>query len=102
MSLTEQWNSIVRNNAGLTEIEFVRAEFESFLYSQKRSTIIQSRKYYEGKHNTPKHLIPDENGNATDATGTIPNHKIINNLFDDLVDQKTNNLISKPLDVKCN
>lgn len=40
MSLTEQWNSIVRNNAGLTEIEFVRAEFESFLYSQKRSTII--------------------------------------------------------------
>lgn len=102
MSLTEQWNSIVRNNAGLTEIEFVRAEFEAFLYSQKRSTIIQSRKYYEGKHNTPKHLIPDENGNATDATGTIPNHKIINNLFDDLVDQKTNYLLSKPLDVKCN
>ena len=42
----------------------------------------------------------DSNGNPTDAKGTIPNNKIINNLFDDLVDQKTNYLLSKPIDVK--
>lgn len=98
--LNEEWNDIIRNHAGMSEIQFVQAELEAFLYSKKRQEILQARNYYQGKHKLPEHVIMDSNGNPTDAKGTIPNNKIINNLFDDLVDQKTNYLLSKPIDVK--
>lgn len=98
--LNEEWNDIIRNHAGMSEIQFVQAELEAFLYSKKRQEILQARNYYQGKQKLPEHVIMDSNGNPTDAKGTIPNNKIINNLFDDLVDQKTNYLLSKPIDVK--
>ena len=98
--LNEEWNDIIRNHAGMSESQFVQAELEAFLYSKKRQEILQARNYYQGKHKLPEHVIMDSNGNPTDAKGTIPNNKIINNLFDDLVDQKTNYLLSKPIDVK--
>lgn len=98
--LNEEWNDIIRKHAGMSEIQFVQAELEAFLYSKKRQEILQARNYYQGKHKLPEHVVMDSNGNPTDAKGTIPNNKIINNLFDDLVDQKTNYLLSKPIDVK--
>lgn len=98
--LNEEWNDIIRKHAGMSESQFVQAELEAFLYSKKRQEILQARNYYQGKHKLPEHVIMDSNGNPTDAKGTIPNNKIINNLFDDLVDQKTNYLLSKPIDVK--
>lgn len=98
--LNEEWNDIIRNHAGMSESQFVQAELEAFLFSKKRQEILQARNYYQGKQKLPEHVIMDSNGNPTDAKGTIPNNKIINNLFDDLVDQKTNYLLSKPIDVK--
>lgn len=102
MNTTEQWIDIIRQNRGVSEQEFVKAELEKFLFSSKRRKMILSRNYYLGKQNEPKHLIYTQKNKMEDASGIIPNNKIINNLFDDLVDQKTNYLLSKPIDTQTN
>ena len=41
--LNEEWNDIIRKHAGMSEIQFVQAELEAFLYSKKRQEILQAR-----------------------------------------------------------
>lgn len=100
MNTTEQWIDIIRRNTGISEQQFVQAEYEKFLYSKKRRKMLLSRQYYLGNQQEPKHLVYTAKDTMQDASGIIPNNKIINNLFDDLVDQKTNYLLSKQIDTQ--
>ena len=100
MNTTEQWIDIIRRNTGISEQQFVQAEYEKFLYSKKRRKMLLSRQYYLGNQQEPKHLVYTAEDTMQDASGIIPNNKIINNLFDDLVDQKTNYLLSQQIDTQ--
>lgn len=100
MNTTEQWIDIIRRNTGISEQQFVQAEYEKFLYSKKRRKMLLSRQYYLGNQQEPKHLVYTAKDMMQDASGIIPNNKIINNLFDDLVDQKTNYLLSQQIDTQ--
>ena len=100
MNTTEQWIDIIRQHKGVSEQEFIQSELERFLSSTKRRKMLLSRKYYLGQQQEPKHLVYTDKQNMQDASGIIPNHKIINNLFDDLVDQKTNYLLSQQIDTQ--
>ena len=100
MNTTEQWIDIIRRNTGISEQQFVQAEYEKFLYSKKRRKMLLSRQYYLGNQQEPKHLVYTAKDTMQDASGIIPNNKIINNLFDDLVDQKTNYLLSKQINTQ--
>ena len=100
MNTTEQWIDIIRRNTGISEQQFVQAEYEKFLYSKKRRKMLLSRQYYLGNQQEPKHLVYTAKDTMQAASGIIPNNKIINNLFDDLVDQKTNYLLSKQIDTQ--
>lgn len=100
MNTTEQWIDIIRQHKGVSEQEFIQSELERFLSSTKRRKMLLSRKYYLGQQQEPKHLVYTDKQNMQDASGIIPNNKIINNLFDDLVDQKTNYLLSQQIDTQ--
>ena len=100
MNTTEQCIDIIRQHKGVSEQEFIQSELERFLSSTKRRKMLLSRKYYLGQQQEPKHLVYTDKQNMQDASGIIPNHKIINNLFDDLVDQKTNYLLSQQIDTQ--
>lgn len=100
MNTTEQWIDIIRRNTGISEQQFVQAEYEKFLFSKKRRKMLLSRQYYLGNQQEPKHLVYTAKDTMQDASGIIPNNKIINNLFDDLVDQKTNYLLSQQIDTQ--
>lgn len=102
MNTTEQWIDIIRRNTGISEQQFVQAEYEKFLFSKKRRKMLLSRQYYLGNQQEPKHLVYTSKDTMQDASGIIPNNKIINNLFDDLVDQKTNYLLSQQIDTQTN
>lgn len=100
MNTTEQWIDIIRQHKGVSEQEFIQSELERFLSSTKRRKMLLSRKYYLGQQQEPKHLVYTDKQNMQDASGIVPNNKIINNLFDDLVDQKTNYLLSQQIDAQ--
>ena len=97
LRLNDVWNAIIKGNAGISEQVFLGKEFERFKNSMARQTMQVARRYYLNDHDI-------KNKRRTDAAGVellhLPNNKIMDNKFDDLVDQKVNYLLSKPMEVK--
>lgn len=101
MRLGELWNLIIQGNSGITEKAFIQSELESFMNSNKRREMIQAKEYYKGNHDIKKKVrsTVDELGQAF-ILQNLPNNIICDNRVDDLVDQKTNYLLSKPIEVQ--
>lgn len=101
MELNELWKRIIAGNAGITEREFIQRQLNMFKGSDRYKEIITGRKYYKGEHEILKkeRVIIDENGNKVPMKN-VPNNRIVNNKFDDLVDQKVNFLLAKPIEIK--
>lgn len=97
LRLNDVWNAIIKGNAGISEQVFLGKEFERFKYSVARKNMQVARRYYLSDQDI-------KNKRRTDAAGVellhLPNNKIMDNKFDDLVDQKVNYLLSKPMEVK--
>ena len=107
MDLGQLWSAIIRGGAGISDKEFVRREMQKFLSSKERKNILTGRKYYEGDHDIKqkKRTMSIENSTVVqDASNEIPlnlpNNQLVDNKFDDLVDQKVNYLFGNPLEVK--
>lgn len=102
-SLNTLWNNIVRrgSGSGLTEIEFLELEIQAWLDSKKRNQILAGKRYYDGDHDilNKQRQAVDANGNTRTVTG-LPNNRIIDNRYAELVDQKASYLLSKPLEVR--
>lgn len=101
VTLQELWKAIIEGNAGITEREFLQAEINAFMASDKRKWMLNGRNYYEGKHDilNKKRTVYDENGKEY-IMHNAPNNRIVNNRFDDLVDQKVNYLMARDIEVK--
>lgn len=102
-SLNTLWNNIIRrgSNSGLTEIEFLEREIQAWLTSEKRNMMLVGKRYYDGEHDilNKQRQAVDANGNTRTVTG-LPNNRIIDNRYAELVDQKASYLLSKPLEVR--
>lgn len=101
VTLQELWKAIIEGNAGITEREFLQSEINTFLTSEKYKLMKCGREYYEGKQDilNKQRIVYDEYGNGKVMTN-FPNNRIVNNRFDDLVDQKVNYLLAKDLEIK--
>lgn len=101
MNLGEQWIEIIRNGGEYQERQFIAQQVERFLMSNERKTMITGREYYEGIQDIKdkKRIVVDESGKKIVLTN-VPNNIIMDNKFDDLVDQKINYLLSKEFEVK--
>lgn len=102
-SLNTLWNNIVRrgSGSGLTEIGFLELEIQAWLDSKKRNQMLAGKRYYDGDHDilNKQRQAVDANGNTRTVTG-LPNNRIIDNRYAELVDQKASYLLSKPLEVR--
>lgn len=107
MDLGQLWDAIIKGNAGISDKEFVRRELQCFMNSKERKNIMTGRKYYEGIHDiiNKKRTMHIENVAITNSDKTelplnLPNNQLVDNKFDDLVDQKVNYLFGNPMEVK--
>lgn len=107
MDLGQLWDAIIKGNAGISDKEFVRRELQRFMNSKERKNILTGRKYYEGDHDIKqkKRTMAIENtaivaSEQNEIPLNLPNNQLVDNKFDDLVDQKVNYLFGNPLEVK--
>lgn len=107
MDLGQLWDAIIKGNAGISDKEFVRRELQRFMNSKERKSIVTGRKYYEGDHDIKqkKRTMAIENtaiiaSEQNEIPLNLPNNQLVDNKFDDLVDQKVNYLFGNPLEVK--
>lgn len=100
MILSQLWDRIIKGSATMSEREFLQVQLRNFLGSEQRKTMCTAIDYYDGKHdifNKQRYVVGE--GNTRIALQGVPNNQIVDNRFDDLVDQKVNYLLSKPLDI---
>ncbi len=91
----------IRENAPMTEAELIQTELDRFIGSNERKLMLIGRSYYGDKQDilNKKRTAIGNDGEEVEVKGT-PNNKIVNNIFDDLVDQKTSFLLGNPVIVK--
>ena len=101
LTTNEMWQAIIEGNSGISEREFLQSEIRKFLSSNERKDMLTGRRYYEGKHDVlnKKRTTIIENGKLMELEN-LPNNKIVDNKVDDLVDQKVNYMLGKPLEIK--
>ena len=95
MDLGQLWDAIIKGNAGISDKEFVRRELQRFMNSKERKNIVTGRKYYEGDHDIKqkKRTMAIENTAIANSDNNeiplnLPNNQLVDNKFDDLVDQR--------------
>ena len=98
--LTKRINEIV--NAGartrLNDIEFLQKEVDKFLCSRERQMQIEGNNYYEYRQDilNKKRMVIGADGNLK-QDDKLPNNKYTDNVYADMVDQKVNYILSKPI-----
>lgn len=99
---TEVANQIVRDNAGITDLEFLKSEIDCFLNSKERKNMINAYNYLNGNHDIlkRKRTIIGKNNNEEEIKN-LPNNKIVDNQYAKCVEQKTNYLFARELTIEC-
>ncbi len=89
---------IIKANAPMTESEIIQREVDKFIGSKERMVMLEGRRYYKGDQaiKLKRRTATNYEGEEVEVKG-VPNNKIVNNLFDDLVDQKTNFILGNPI-----
>lgn len=91
----------IKANAPMTEAEIIQTELEKFIGSEERRLMLVGRKYYGDKQDiTNKRRTALAYDGAEVEVKGVPNNQIVNNIFDDLVDQKTSFLLGNPCLIK--
>ncbi len=83
---------------GMTDKEFLEQEIRKWLASPKRKAQIEGDAYYEGAQEilSRKRMVVGEDGELMEAKH-LPNHRIVDNQYAKMVDQKANYLCGKPV-----
>lgn len=98
---TRRINEIVTSAARMNDKEFLEHELKKFLNSPQRKMMIDGDLYYDYEHAVlhKKRMVINKLGELEEDK-RLPNHKFIDNLYGDMVDQKVNYLLSKPITFK--
>lgn len=100
---TRRINDIVTRGAAnkVSDTEFLERELQKFLTSPKRKYMVNGDLYYdyEQKINRKQRWVIGKDGIMV-VDKSLPNNKFLDNQYADMVDQKVNYLLSKPLTFK--
>ena len=99
---TKRINDIVNRGAErLNDIQFLERELRAFLASHERYAMIDGDKYYDYEQfiKLKKRMVIGADGDLTEDKN-LPNHRLTDNQYGYMVDQKVNYLLAKPLTFK--
>ena len=84
--------------AVMTDKQFIEREISRFKASKRRKDMLTGERYYSGKHDIlfRKRTVIGEGGELTEVKN-LPNHRIVDNQYEKMVDQKTNYLLGQPI-----
>lgn len=103
MNLMTMLSNIIKNGkeSEMTETEFLEQELKSWLTSEKRNMMLVGKNYFDGNHDIlqKQRQAVDDCGNMRTING-LPNNQIVDNRYVELVEQKVNYLLAKPVEVK--
>lgn len=94
---TKRINEIIKKGA-FNESSFFEREIRDFLISRKRRDMLCAERYYLGRQDIlkRKRTVIGEGGEITEVHN-LPNHRIVDNQYARLIDQKVNYLLGKPI-----
>lgn len=100
-SLTRKFNDII-SSSGMTDKQFFEEEIAKWKRSPQRTNMLTGEKYYVGEQDIldRKRTIIGKDGKLQEVDN-LPNNKIIDNQYAEMVDQKVNYLLGKPLTFDC-
>lgn len=100
---TKRINDIVTAGARINDKEFLEYELKKFIMSPKRKMMIDGDLYYDYEHAVlqKKRMVINKLG-VLEEDKRLPNNQFIDNMYGDMVDQKVNYLLSKPITFKTN
>lgn len=95
-------NKIISENAGITYLQFLEKEIETFLNSKKRKDMVDAYNYLIGNHDilSRKRGLWTSNDSFVESK-RLPNNKIVDNQYAKVVEQKTNYLFARELTIEC-
>lgn len=98
---TRRLSDIINARNMLTDVEFLERELTKWLHSPQRMMMIKGDDYYNYGHDIThkQRTIIGEGGKPFTDTN-LPCNKFIDNQYANMVDQKVNYLLSKPLTFK--
>ena len=101
---TARINRLIRAGAGagLTELEFFAREIVAWEKSDERREQMTGDRYYSGEHDilTRKRTAIGPDGKLM-VLENLPNARVIDNQYGNMVDQKVNYLVGKPFTFNC-
>lgn len=100
---TKRINDLIMEGAAsrIDDKHFLELELRKFLDTKNRKMMITGHNYYDYEHAilAKKREVINENGKL-EVDDTLPNTKYIDSVYSEMVDQKVNYLLSKPLTIK--
>jgi SPP1 family phage portal protein len=97
MTETEKICEAIRRQSKADFQQFLIAQTESWQCSEKRLEQIAGVKYFKGQHDILHRERTAVDGNGFErVVKYLPNNRIVNNVFEKIVEQKTNYLLGKP------
>ena len=97
---TRRINDIVTRGAAtkISDKEFLERELQKFIASPKRKQMIDGGLYYDYEHaiNRKQRWVVGKDGQMV-VDKNLPNNKFLDNQYGNMVDQKVNYLLSKPV-----
>ena len=98
---TDIANKIINDNAGITDLQFLKSEIDAFLNSKERKDMINAYNYLIGNHDIlkRKRTIIGQNECEEEARH-LPNNKIVDNQYAKAVEQKTNYLFAREMTIE--
>lgn len=99
---TRRINDIVTAGAKtVDDRKFLEREIQKFIKSPKRKCMIDGDLYYDYEHAIKnKHRMVIGEGGSMVIDGHLPNNRFTDNQYGNMVDQKVNYLLSKPVTFK--
>lgn len=89
-------------DTGMTELQFFAAELKAWKNSPRRLAQLQGEDYYRGRHDILRRqrTVIGADGKPQ-AVDNLPNHRVVDNQYALMVDQKVNYLVGKPITLNC-
>lgn len=100
---TRRINEIIETGAKnrMTDKAFLEFEIKKFLASDERKAMLEGKAYYAYDQDIKdkKRMVINAEGQMIEDV-KLPNYKLIDNQYADMVDQKVNYILSKPITFK--
>ena len=95
-------NQIIRDNASISDLNFLEKQIDEFLNSRKRKDMINAYNYLIGNHD----ILKRKRGiwvssDKFKENNRLPNNRIVDNQYAKVVEQKTNYLFARELTIEC-